>query len=267
MLLSSITHMIEGKQDPLPLSLNQTTLERQSFEKLYAKSRQRRLLLIACAIAAICLLLVLGLELDRHILRVETYVESLGITGKILFVIAYAILCCALVPESLLGVIAGVAFGIWNGAAVVIVGSMLAVCLQYILAQRLFKSRIESVVAKRPALAAIASAVRADEWRLQFLIRLTPINRAVTSYALGAAGVAFVPFLLTCTGFIPNLFLEVWLGHAGKHLAHRAAGQGIGLQDIAMLAGLGMMVVVLLIVSRAAHRALQKAQAAAPLKG
>jgi uncharacterized membrane protein YdjX (TVP38/TMEM64 family) len=48
------------------------------------------------------------------------------------------------------------------------------------------------------SLATITRAVKGDEFRLQMLVRLTPLNPASVNYLLGAAGVRFSGFLVAC---------------------------------------------------------------------
>ena len=59
--------------------------------------------------------------------------------------------------------------------------------------------------------------MRYDEFHLQFLLRLTPLNPATLSYLLGAAGVRFWGFLIV--GVIVLFFLS--------RAARRAVGRAI----------------------------------------
>jgi hypothetical protein len=53
------------------------------------------------------------------------------------------------------------------------------------------RARIQRALAARTSLAAIQRDVRRDEFRLQVLLRPTPLNPATINYPLGAAGVRF----------------------------------------------------------------------------
>ena len=90
------------------------------------------------------------------------------------------------------------------------------------------------------------------------LLRLTPLNPASTSYVLGAAGVRFAGFLLASLATFPHLLLEVYLGFGGKHVA-RIAGRSTDaglIHEAIVIGGLAVTAIVIVLVSRAAHKAL-----------
>ena len=205
----------------------------------------------------------LGDEIGRHVRDFEEWTDGLGPWAMVVFVLLYAVLSSVCVPDTLLGIVAGASFGFTRGLAVVAVSSLIGATLQYALSRRLFKAAIDGAVASKPTLAAIQAAVRQQELRLQVLLRLTPLNRAMTSYVLGAAGVRLVRFLVAFAAILPNLCLEVYFGYAGKHLA-KVAGQlhhTAVLHDIAMVAGLAVAITVMVLVSRMARKAVDAATA------
>ncbi|MCB1055408.1 MAG: hypothetical protein KDD11_07825, partial [Acidobacteria bacterium] len=91
--------------------------------------------------------------------------------------------------------------------------------------------------------------------------RLAPLSPATVSYLLGAAGVRFPRFLVACVGLTPHLVLEVFFGHAGRHLASLLSrpGPNAHLEDALLLAGLAIGVVLLVGFSRGALRSVQRA--------
>lgn len=226
--------------------------------------RARRAELLRYAIAGALLLAavaLLGEEAHRHIDSIGSWVEGLGPWALIVFVLLYTVLCSLLVPDVLLGIVAGAVFGFGLGLAAVAAGTIAGSALQYALSRRLLKPRIDRFLRTRPALAAIQSAVLAEEFRLQLLIRLTPINRALTGYVLGAAGVGFLRFIAACVAALPYLSLEVYAGYAAKHLA-KAGGQTgdapLGHEMLTLLA-LGFGITVMVLVARTARRAIEAA--------
>nr|WP_320016835.1 VTT domain-containing protein [uncultured Desulfobacter sp.] len=150
-----------------------------------------------------------------------------------------------------------------SGCALVLAGSLLAGPIQYALSRRLLRARVQGMINAKPSLAAIQRAVIRDEFRLQVLLRLTPLNPATVSYMLGAAGVGFPLFLLAFLASIPNLFIEVYFGHVGKHVARLASSDArtAHLHGLAIIGGLVVCIVVMILVSRIAHRSLLEAMA------
>lgn len=229
---------------------------------VWARSQTAALAVGAAAAAALLVgVLFFGHEIGRHVDAVDGWIAGLGSWAPAGFVLLYAVLSSLFVPDLLLGIVAGSAFGFGRGLAAVALGSLGGAVLQYVLARRLFSPLIRGFLHSRPALSAVLAAVRQQELRLQFLIRLTPLNRALTSYALGAIGVGFVRFVVACIALIPSLSLEVYAGYAGKHLA-RMAGEpkrAVVVQDVMLIGGLLAAVAVLAVVSRVARRAVETA--------
>jgi uncharacterized membrane protein YdjX (TVP38/TMEM64 family) len=95
--------------------------------------------------------------------------------------------------------------------------------VNYVMAKRILYGRISRVLARYPKLQSIQRAVVKKGWRLQFMVRLTPINAASVNYIFGSAGVPFGSYLLAALGMLPGLFVEVYFGHLAKHVAKSSA--------------------------------------------
>ncbi len=230
--------------------------------RFWERVEVRRLLPYAAAAALLILaVVVLGGEIHRHLDAIERGLQRLGPWGMVAFIALFVLLTSFFVPDTVFGIIAGVLFGLVWGTVAVVAGGVGGAALQYALSRKVLRGRIERLIASRPALAAIQRAVRRDELRLQALVRLTPLSPVMTSYLLGAAGVRFPGFLVACLALIPGFFLEVYFGYAGKHVARMTGrdGQAILLHDAVVVGGLAACVVVMVIISRTARRALTEA--------
>ena len=143
----------------------------------------------------------------------------------------------------------------------VLAGSLPGVAIQFALSSKFLRSPIQRTPAAKPSLAAIQRAVSHDDFRLQILLCLTPLNPATISYLLGTAGVRFSGILMACLALTPNLMIEVYFGYVGKHAA-TLAGSDAGsarVHFLAMVGGVLMCIVVMVFVSRIAHRAVMQA--------
>jgi len=213
-------------------------------------------------------LVVGGREVEPHINVLESWISNLGPWGVLAFIGIYVVVTSLLVPESVLSIIAGALFGPSLGFMAVLTGSLVAATLQFALSRKLLRSRIQRIISSRPSLAAIQRAVKHNEFRLQVLLRLAPLNPASINYLLGAAGVRFFGFLIACLALTPHLLLEVYFGHVGKHAARLAGSTGTTthLHDLALFGGLVAGVVVLIFISRLAHKAVSQAVTEADAK-
>jgi len=245
----------------------------RSAENTEASDRVRRFLARAYSRAAlpylaVGLLLIVaivggGREIEHHINAIESWITKLGPWGVLAFVGLFVLATSFLLPDTVLCIIAGALFGLGWGVAAVLAGSVLAAAMQFALSHKLLRARIQRTLAARPSLAAIQRAVSHDEFRLQVLLRLTPLNPATITYLLGAAGVRFSGFLIACLALTPNLVIEVYFGHVGKHAARLAGSDArtAHLHDLAIIGGLAVCVAVMVLVSRMARKAVKQAVA------
>jgi len=238
--------------------------------RLLRAVRTRRVLTFGLVgVLLACALVFAGDEIGDHIDAIEIWIAQLGLGGILAFVGLYVVTTSLMLPESVLSIMAGALFGLAWGLAAVAVGGLLAAAVQYGLSRRLLRANVERVVASRPAWAAIRDVVLRDQTQLQLLVRLTPVNPATVSYLLGASGVRFAGFMLACVGLLPHLLIEVYFGYAAKH-AVRMAGPGSDttvLHDALVFGGFGVTLIVLLLISRKAHKAVMEAIARTAARG
>jgi len=226
------------------------------LRQLLARARSGAALqYLGAALVLAAALVVIGHDVATHVDAVAGWIDGLGHWGPIAYVLIFIVATTLLVPESLLGITAGALFGVGPGLALTLLGSVAACALQYGLAHGLLRDRVQRALGARPSVAAIMRAIHTDELRLQVLLRLTPLNPAIVSYLLGAAGVRFGGFLLTSLAQAPHILFEVWFGNAGRQVA-TAGASGSGLHSAVVGLGLVVGLVGLIVVSRAARRAL-----------
>jgi uncharacterized membrane protein YdjX (TVP38/TMEM64 family) len=234
------------------------------------EDRSRRLLkrelrsvvpLVLAILGIVAVVILLGHEAQRHVHAIEAWIANLGPWGRLAFVGLLVVGSTVLIPESLFGLAAGALFGLAWGTGLILAGNIIAATLQYTLARRLLHVPIQKALEKRPLLRAIQSAVMRNEIRLQVLLRLTPLNPALISYLLGAAGVRYIGFILSTLVLASHFVIEVYIGDAGKQLvAHGFKHAEGGWQHSLMIyGGAAVGLIAIALVSKAAHRAVIKA--------
>ncbi|MGB5177266.1 MAG: VTT domain-containing protein [Gammaproteobacteria bacterium] len=242
----------------------QGTDSSERVRRFLARAYSRSMLpYLAVGLLLVVAILIGGHEIKHHINAIEAWITQLGPWGVLAFTGLFILATSFLLPDTLLCIIAGALFGMAWGAIAVVIGSLLAAAIQFALAHQLLRSRIEHTLAARPSLAAIQRAVSHDEFRLQLMLRLMPVNLATINYLLGAAGVRFSGFLLALLVHIPNLLIEVYFGYAGRHAA-RLAGSDVHtthLHDLVIFGGLVVCIVMMVLVSGMARKTLTRAVA------
>ena len=221
----------------------------------------RGLAWLALGIALTVALATGAVEVEHRLKALEAWIAHLGPYAIVVFVAAYALLTTLLVPDTPLRLAAGALFGFGGGVAAASAGVLIGSFAQFALGRRL-GPRVTRLVDRRPTLSALRLAVLQEGVRLQLLVRLTPVNHAIVTYAFAAAGVRLVPFLLALPGLLPSIVIEVLAGYAGRHAVRLAGGDGpAGASDYLPFVALGVGAVALVLASRAAHRAVKRAMA------
>jgi uncharacterized membrane protein YdjX (TVP38/TMEM64 family) len=238
-----------------------------------ALARRARLRTVAIVVAmavmlAVCIIAA-GADLARHLDAIETTVSGLGPKGVVTFIGLFVVATSLLFPESLLAILAGAAFGLSKGIVVVVTANFLAAAFQFLLARSLLRKFAQPVIRTHPALKAIQEAVRSSGVKFQWLLRLTPLNPATVSYVLSTAGIRFSTFLVSSFALLPHTFVEVYFGYAAKHVTRIAArSPGVTyLHDLVVVGGLILTVLVLLLISKAAHKAVRQVVESATTAG
>jgi uncharacterized membrane protein YdjX (TVP38/TMEM64 family) len=217
------------------------------------------------AVVVLVLLWWVGRHVADEIKLLEEWIESLGIWGPVVFVLAAVVLTSVFVPESLLAVVAGLSFGLVWGTVITFVAATITAALDFLLAQWLLRKAITRALERYPKLKAIQTAANREGIRLLLLLRLAPINPVTVSYLLGAGGARFVRFIIASVGLIPVQVMEVYFGQTAKHLAQLSANpEAHSAARTAMtIGGLLVCAVLTFFIGRIAKKALAEAEAAA----
>jgi uncharacterized membrane protein YdjX (TVP38/TMEM64 family) len=207
-------------------------------------------------------LIWIGQDAGKEIKALEAWIGDLGILAPLVFVGAVVILTSIFFPATLLAAVAGALFGLGWGTLTMVAGSIIGAALNYLIANKLFRKRINSTLQRHPKFLAIQRAVKQEGVRLQFMLRLTPINSAMVNYLLGATGVRFSPYLVATVGLLPGLFMEVYFGHVAKHVTKTAAhvSSHSTMHLVLTIGGFLVCVAIMICITRMAQRALAKAQ-------
>jgi uncharacterized membrane protein YdjX (TVP38/TMEM64 family) len=225
---------------------------------------QGKILLLLAAGALVLLVLAwFGRDAGDEIKTLETWIAGLGILAPLVFTAVVVILTSVFVPSTLLSAVAGTLFGLGCGTLVMSAGAIVGAALNYWVAHKLLGNRIADVLQRHPKLQAIQRAVQGRGLRLQFMLRLVPVNTVSVNYVLGAAGVRFPTFLTATVGLIPGLFVEVYFGYVAKHITKTVANVTTPstLHHALTIGGFLVCVILMVSIGRMAQRALEEAEA------
>jgi uncharacterized membrane protein YdjX (TVP38/TMEM64 family) len=217
------------------------------------------------AVGALVLLALcwFGRDAGEEIEALEAWVAGLGNIGLLVFIVIVVALTSFFMPTTVLSVVSGALFGLGWGAFAMIAGCVLGAALDYVIASTFFRARIAAILQRYPKLLVMQRAVQQRGMHVQFMLRLTPISPVLVNYALGSAGVRFLPYLLASAGLIPGLFVEVYFGHVAKHVTSVSAGTSSHstAHTVVTIGGLVLCVLVMIRIGSMARRVLEEAGA------
>lgn len=190
------------------------------------------------------------------------WVRTLGALGVVVFIGAYALATVLFLPGWIFTVAAGLVYGVAGGTAVALTGAIIGSTLAFLCGRYLVRIRVEAATKGNQRFAAIDQAVGEQGWKIVGLLRLSPIVPFnLSNYFYGVTAVGFWPYVLaSAVGMLPGTLLYAYLGGAGKAGLGGEGGQS-PLKWVFLGIGLVATVVVTIIVSRAARKALEKSGA------
>lgn len=207
--------------------------------------------------------------------QLENTLRHLGPWGPIIFVAVFVAATSFFFPESVLAIASGAIFGLGWGMLWTVIGGFLSVWTVALLGRHLLGTRARSMLERHPRLAAVEEAAESRGLRLVFLLRLSPLNFTMLNWMLAASRLRLRTILLSALGMVPGNFSTVYVGFAARHTADLAARAKAGdpdgivagdsiAQEVTLYAGLGASIVVSVLVTRIAVKALRAANASAP---
>lgn len=227
-----------------------------------ARSSRPGWIRLLLAVAAVIALYFLGREAGALVPRFADWVDGLGFWGPAAFVLGYAIGTVAFIPGSALTLAAGAIFGLGEGVAWVFLGASLGATAAFLVARYVARDWVEAKLRGDERFAAIDRAVGREGLKIVTLLRLSPLFPFnLLNYALGLTRVRMRDYVLACFGMLPGTLLYVYSGKLAGDVAAAAGGAaaetGVGVWVVRGL-GLAATVVVTLIVTRTARRALKQ---------
>lgn len=191
---------------------------------------------------------------------IERWAETRPLQASLLFLVSMTAFAVLFLPGSVIAMIAGYLFGLWVGAALSLVAMTTGACASFVVGRWIARDWVRARMQANPKLSLLERAVRSRAFTIVALTRLSlvmPYN--VLNYAFAATGVGFLHYAAaTMIGMIPAAVLWTYVGTLAKSIGEIAAGDvETGLPgNVVVIVGLVILVMLVVIVHRAARRAL-----------
>jgi uncharacterized membrane protein YdjX (TVP38/TMEM64 family) len=189
------------------------------------------------------------------------WARGAGPTGVAAFALAYAAGSVLALPVWPLTVAAGIAWGTARGFAVALPASVAGASLAFLAGRTFLRGMVERRVARDPRLAALDDAVAGQGAPLVVLLRLSPLAPYnVVNYALSGTRLPLAGFAAaSLVGMAPITLAWSWAGATFGSLEGVGGRAPAGPAAAALQwGGLAATVAVVVLLGRAAHRALTR---------
>jgi uncharacterized membrane protein YdjX (TVP38/TMEM64 family) len=219
------------------------------------------------AFRIVIIILVIGIAflffpIKQWISPLQDQIRSLGVMAPIVVIAGYVLFTVLLIPGSVLTIIAGGIFGLWEGLMVAVAGANLGALCSFLLARTFLRQRVAEWAAENPKFASLDRAVGREGFKMILLSRLSPaFPFTLLNYLLGLTMVKTRIYVLAnLIGMLPGTFLYVYLGvtaqkamRGGTSEASTSTHSGGWLPTIL---GLVATIAVILMITRMARRAM-----------
>ena len=175
-------------------------------------------------------------------------VRGLGVRGAAMFAMVQLLVAVSgILPASLLGVAAGVIYGLVPGFALAAVSTWAGALLSFFLSRSLFRATIERLAVRRPRLRDLDARIAQDGWKLVCLLRISPVMPfSATSLVLGLSAVGLRDYAIGTLASLPALFGYVFIGTlADTSLSAWATGASSVRLILLAIGGLATLILVL----------------------
>lgn len=192
------------------------------------------------------------------------WVQSLGPTGVIAFMLLYNVATLLFIPSSLLTLGAGVLYGLVWGSIYVVVAATLGAILAFLIGRYFARAWVSRWLQQHPCFQAIDQAVAREGLKIVLLTRLSPLFPFnLLNYLFGVTCVSLKDYTIGSIGIIPGTILYVYIGVLIGDLAmltmpQLVSPQAQSAQWFAKIAGLLFTGVSTIAIARIARTALRQ---------
>ena len=202
---------------------------------MYRPAAWLRILVVVLIVAGTTAALIYHGALDAATIsdRVDDYAGVIPLA----FVVAHSLASLTFVPRTVMAVVAGLLFGMWEGILWAMTGAMAGALTGFWLARYVAADLV--VVEDIPRLGPLLRRAEKDGWRLVLISRLVPVlPHSLVNYALGLTQLSSIAYIVgTALGVLPTTLIFVDLGVTGRHALGGGQGWGEALMwNVALLA-------------------------------
>lgn len=218
--------------------------------------------LILVVILAVCITLVILLDVSSYLQRLITWADGIGTIGRVVYIFFYAAAAILFVPGSILTLGAGYLFGLGEGVIVVAIGATIGAAGAFVVGKYFMTDWIRERTSHYPKFQSVYHAIGKEGGKIIFFLRLSPLFPfSASNYLYSLTSVRFIPYVVaTFFGILPGTVMYVYFGTLIESLTD-LAGEGRERSPLEwILYGVGLVATVFITIyaTRIAKKAIAK---------
>jgi uncharacterized membrane protein YdjX (TVP38/TMEM64 family) len=174
---------------------------------------------LAIALTFVGVVLLIGHELKLYLPDLEVRIQDMGAFAPLGFIALFIALTPFFISADALCFAAGLLFPIGAGVFYIIIATYLASAVIFFLGRYLLRDRVLKHLAEHKRFSELNEVIKGNEFKLMFLLRLTPLPFAMLSYAFSVTQVRLRPYLIATSGILIYNISLVYFGYTAKHLS------------------------------------------------
>lgn len=190
--------------------------------------------------------------------ELNQWLQSLGIWALPAFVALYVLVSVCGLPNVVLLLLAGTAFGFIKGVASASVADTAGAIACFLLGRSLLRKRLTAWIGHNAQFAQLDQAVAQKGWKILLLSRLSPlIPSNILNYGFSLTKISFWQYLLcTWLGMLPIISFYIYIGYISMSLLGGSSKSSLILLQIA---GLGVAIALSVYVTHFARKVIGSA--------
>ncbi len=203
-------------------------------------------------------IIILAINGQQWFPQLKQLVTDNGSTGFLLFMLIFIVLTSLCFPVSVLGFTAGALYGPWIGLLLIFPSGLVSGTLMFFLGRGLLRGFVQNFIQKNKRMRAIENIASEKAIRLNVMVRLSPFNFGLASYALAVGKSRLPAYLVGVLAILPSLTAQVWVGAlAGKAGSPgEVGGEGNRLELILLAVGVLFFLILTLQIGKMIRQAM-----------
>lgn len=179
---------------------------------------KKAIALLVAVLVITALFIFTPLKIVFDVALFKSFIKQYEGYVEIIFIAIYTVLTVIGIPGTILTIVGGSLFGLWNGTLISIISATLGALCAFITARYLLQDFAQQKLSKNQQLNQFQTAVLEYPFSFVLTTRLIPISPFnIVNYLFGLTTINWADYTFaTFVGVIPGSFAYTWIGKSGE---------------------------------------------------